>query len=119
MIVPVVITVRVAERMFRRDVSGGAVTAVARGLLESPQDIDCLALFVIVNRLTEAKGGHPWPLVPRRSKTSEFHLGWKRITRVPHPGRYRPGLIEAPPEGVASYAVPTASRAISPRPRTT
>ena len=95
MIVPVVITARVAERMFRRDVSRGAMMAVARGLLESPQDIDCLAFFVIVNRLTKARGRHSWPLVPRHSKTSEFHLGWKRITRVPHPGRYRPGLIEA------------------------
>ena len=116
MIVPVVITARVAERMFRRDVSRGAMMVVAGGLLESPQDIDCLALFVIVNKLTEAKGVHPWPLVPRRSKTSEFHLGWKRITSVLHPGRYRPGLIEAQGMILGDLGGMFASGAISPRP---
>ena len=50
---------RTAGRMFRRGVSRGTVTAVARGTLESAQVADCLALFVIVNRLIEAMGGTP------------------------------------------------------------
>ena len=68
---------------------------ISRDPLDFAYCVDCLVLFIIVNRIVEARREPLPPQFAHRSKLSNFRLSGKWVTRREHPGPSRPGLIEA------------------------
>ena len=95
MIPTVIDAMRESEYGSRRVASSGPVARISRDPLDFAHSVDCLALFVIVNRVVKASGNLCARNSPTARKQMISALPENRLQRWEYPGRSRPGLIEA------------------------
>jgi len=80
---------------FSRVGSSGEATQKYRGSLETVQHVDSWEIRGVRQDTRDAKKMPAAGKFPNRSKSTGFCLGCQQVVWCLHPGRARPGLIEA------------------------
>ena len=100
----------------RRGSSSGEATQKYRGSLETVQRVDYWEIRDVRQDTRRAEMVPAARKFPNRSQSTGFCLGRQPVVWCLHPGRARPGLIEAPDRSFGGGFFSVASGARAPRP---